>query len=133
MPDETRVAARDATTIGTRSLIAGSGTSVPPHNGTDTSRLAAESVREHVPLMREKVLAVIRAAGEVGVTTDEVEVQMGRSHQSVSPRIKELREAGLIDVVWDWSPEDADPPVKHRRQRRTRSGRMALVYIAVAR
>jgi DNA-binding transcriptional ArsR family regulator len=56
-----------------------------------------------------------------GAISDEIERVLSRSHQSVSPRFKELRDAGLIDkLVVDG--------VEQRRD--TRAGNGAYVHVA---
>ena len=63
--------------------------------------------------MQRDVLAVIRQRN--GATTDEIEQVLDGRHQSVSPRVIELERAGLIKRSGD--------------RRKTRSGRMANVYV----
>ena len=45
---------------------------------------------------RERVLAVIRAAGSHGATADDVADALGRNVYHIRPRITELAAAGLI-------------------------------------
>ena len=54
------------------------------------------------------------AAGPRGITCDEVEVALDRTHQSMSPRVNELRDTGWF----------VDSGVR----RKTRSGRAAVVW-----
>ena len=84
-----------------------------PHNGTDTSRDAAESMRPHVSDMEGQILVVLRARGNL--TCDEVECFLGFAHQTASARLKGLADKGLI--------KDSGA------RRPTRSGRMARVYV----
>jgi hypothetical protein len=95
---------------------------LPPHNGSPTSREAAESVRDHVSRLRAAVLDAIRSAGERGMTTDEVEVATGLIHQCASPRLIEIRRMGLIAEARDATGEVVKRP--------TRTGRRAVVYRA---
>lgn len=88
----------------------------PPHNGVDTSRAAADSMRPHAATLRQKVLEHIRHCGEDGSTCDEAELRLGMSHQTCSARFRELAQQGLI---WDSG-----------RRRETRTGRGAIVYLS---
>jgi hypothetical protein len=66
--------------------------------------------------MRERVLGAIRDLGEHGATCDDVEVVLDMTHQTASARVHELAWAGFI--------QDSG------RQRKTRSGRAAIVWVA---
>jgi predicted transcriptional regulator len=88
-----------------------------PHNGTDTSRDAAESMRPHVSAIEADVLRHIQLAYDDGMTCDEVEFALELSHQTASARLKGLADKGLI--------KDSGA------RRPTRSGRAARVYVAV--
>ena len=85
-----------------------------PHNGTDTSRDAAESMRPHVSAIEGEIRVLLITLG--GCTCDELEVETGLKHQTVSARLKGLADRGLI--------KDSGT------QRKTRSGRGARVYVA---
>lgn len=85
--------------------------------GSQTSKEAADSIVPHLTGLRARVYAAIVAAGDEGMTCDEVEVVTGLRHQTASARVRELSKAGLI--------------VKGGR-RQTRSGRYAVVYSAAA-
>jgi predicted transcriptional regulator len=85
----------------------------PPTNGTDTSRLAAESMHEDAGTLRGKVMDLLHKHPE-GLTTDEMEMILGLNHQTASPRVWELHKAGLIG--------------DSGKRRNTRSGRLARVY-----
>lgn len=65
--------------------------------------------------VREKCLALIKAAGEEGLTTDALEVALGPPHQTISARVNELARDGLI----------ADSG----RTQITRWGKQAIVYV----
>jgi response regulator of citrate/malate metabolism len=84
----------------------------PPHNGTATSRAAADSMRGHAPRLKRQILAQI-ATADWGLTCDEVEQRTGLSHQTASARIRELLESDSL---------------YHHGTRSTRSGRQARVY-----
>jgi len=94
---------------------------VAPHNGTDTSKVAAESVKAALGKQRAVVLQLIKDAGPAGRITDEVEEITGGKHQAISARFHDLHTAGLIYC-------NADDP-KDRRP--TRSGRLARIYRAI--
>jgi hypothetical protein len=65
-----------------------------------------------------KVYNMIKTAGWYGCTTDEIEAELGRSHQSISARVNELA---------NWKPK---PLIEARAARRkTRAGRPAAIYI----
>jgi predicted transcriptional regulator len=62
-----------------------------------------------------QVYNVIRTAGWEGATTDEIEVIVKRTHQSVSARVNELTEMKLIEA--------------RAARRKTRAGKPAAIYI----
>lgn len=65
-----------------------------------------------------KVLLAIKNAGKNGRTSDELENQLGLSHQTCSPRVSELVRRGLI---------------KDSKLRRvTQAGRPATVWVTTA-
>lgn len=86
---------------------------VPSVKGSDTSEAAAESMEKCAATLRSRALIII---ANYPSTCDEIEVEMAGKHQTISPRIWELKNMGLI----------ADSGVR----RRTRSGRNAAVYKA---
>lgn len=88
---------------------------LPFARGSDTSRAAADSMREHAGAQRRAVLALFRSAGSRGLTCDEAEELSGKRHQSISARVRELARDGEI--------------VRTEERRPTRSGRMAHVYL----
>jgi hypothetical protein len=89
----------------------------PPHvKRSDTSRAAAESVAFDAKHLRAVVFNHILGSGAVGLTCDQVEEIMDGRHQTISARIRELRNEGRI--------------VDSTRRRPTRSGRQAIVYLA---
>lgn len=79
---------------------------------SDTSRDAAESMRDHVARLEGRVLAAIEKAG--GATCDEVEVATGLAHQTASARVNGLMRKGRI--------------YDSGERRKTRSGRNAAVW-----
>lgn len=81
--------------------------------GSDTSEDAAASMEHLTSTIRGRVYARIR---QHGATCDEIEQELGLTHQTASARVNELRNRGFI--------EDS------KARRKTRSGRNAVVYIA---
>ena len=88
----------------------------PPHVSAETSVAAAESMREPAKGKRGRVLLEIRVAGDTGATDDELEQTTGWRHQTVSARRRELV---LLHYIKDSG-----------RQRKTSSGRNAIVWVA---
>lgn len=88
----------------------------PPHNGTDTSRAAAESVRPYLNSVRGKVYNRIVESGEEGATCDELQEALGLLPQTCSARCNDLKKAKLI--------------VDSGKRRPTKTGRSAMVYVA---
>jgi hypothetical protein len=84
--------------------------------GRDASRMAAVSVKASAEGLRSRVFGAIRDLGEHGATCDDVEVVLDMMHQTASARVHELAWAGLI--------RDSG------RQRKTRSGRAAIGWVA---
>jgi hypothetical protein len=76
--------------------------------------LALDSNTPKVPGLREVVLNAIRDAGADGLSSDEAEVVLAMTHQTVSARVHELARAGAI--------------VDTGERRRTRSKRLATVW-----
>ena len=88
----------------------------PYVRGSDTSKAAADSMQPHLGNLEARVLSVIRS-GPDGRTDDEVEVITELSHQSASARRRGLVLKGLV--------KDSGT------RRKTRSGRTAVVWIAI--
>jgi hypothetical protein len=89
---------------------------LPYVKGSDTSQDAADSMREHADRLRREVYNYIADTMLEGLTCDEVEDLMSERHQTISARVNELRDGGLI--------------VDTGARRRTRSNRKAAVYVA---
>ena len=89
----------------------------PSARGSDTSKAAAESVEHATGTLRATVLGVIKSWGAHGATCDEVELYTGLTHQTASARINELHKLSAIN--------------DSGRRRKTRSGRNAIVWVAV--
>lgn len=81
---------------------------------------AAKRIAKRAPSMRVKILNLLKAAkgkNPVGYTSDEIEIEQGWRHQTVSARLTELKHDGLI--------KDSG------FRRNTRSGDTATVWVAV--
>ena len=93
----------------------------PPYvKGSDTSQAAAESMKPHTPTLRHRVYQYILSRGDYGATDAEIERATGLKHQTASARRHELQNRyGAV--------------IRHPsgKKRRTGSGRLAGVYIAV--
>lgn len=90
---------------------------LPPHNRTDTSREAAEMVRDRAPPQREKIFRHIASRGPAGSTNDETEAATGLLSSSVSARCRGLVKSGHVRdsgarrpncrglnvIVWEWT------------------------------
>lgn len=83
---------------------------------SDTSAAAAISVARDAPRLRELVLFTVRAAGERGMTCDEIELHLDMRHQTISARVNELRNG-------EWIRDSGE-------RRVTRSNRKAVVWVA---
>ena len=90
-----------------------------PSQWPDTSVSAAASLQPDAPTIRLEVLRAIRAAGDQGLTADEVALRLRLTPFTTRPRCTELRAAGLI--------EDSG------RRRANASGRQAIVWLAARR
>jgi len=87
------------------------------NNTTDTSTAAAASVADTVGRSAGQCfdeIAVVYRNGGVGLTVDQIEQILQRSHQSVSARVNGLRDKGWV--------------VDSGFTRKTRSGRKAIVW-----
>ena len=88
---------------------------LPYCHGSPTSLAAAMSMRAFASQLRWQVLAYIRLRGDAGCTCEEVVDGMGRKHQTISPRISELKAGGFL--------------VDSQKTRKTSSGRAATVWV----
>ena len=91
--------------------------STPYQRHSPTSRAAAETVEPRVATLRRAVLDALRAAGEAGLTDEEMQTRLGMGGNTQRPRRVELERGGLV--------RDSG------RTRRTRGGREAVVWVAV--
>lgn len=83
----------------------------------ETSHQAAEWMRQHQASVAGRVLSAILLAwrrGSLGLTAEQVMARLQGKHQTISARVNELRNAGLI--------------VDSGARRQTTSGRMAVVW-----
>jgi len=86
-------------------------------SGSNTSKAAADSMRQGSAVQRLRVLQAIRDAGIHGKTREELEHTTGLTGNAIRPRCAELIERGLI------APSD--------EIRKTASGRHAEVLVAL--
>lgn len=88
----------------------------PPHNGTATSKAAAESIRAYRGRHLTKIFTFIEGRGFGGATRDEIERELHIGGNTVRPRVKELIELGTVKEL--------------EAQRKTKSGRNAFILVA---
>jgi hypothetical protein len=86
------------------------------HNGTPTSRAAAEQIEPISGKARAGILDYLRSRGAEGATADEIEQDTGISGNTVRPRLCELDDLGRISKTDETRP--------------TSSGRRAAVWVA---
>lgn len=96
-----------------------------PHNGTLTSRIAAQSMRCSAGAQQQRVLECLQQAGDAGLTDEEIQRGLDLSGNSERPRRAKLVELGLVRntglmrktnsghaaVVWAVVPSDERRPV----------------------
>lgn len=80
----------------------------------DTSRKAADSMKDGAPLLQRRCLAALRAAPG-GLTDDQIAAQIGETILSVRPRVTELLRDGRV--------RDSG------QRRKNESGRSAKVWV----
>lgn len=74
-------------------------TSIPPHvAGSDTSKEAAQEIASVVVTVRSRVYEYICAAGERGVTDEEIQHALRLDPSTERPRRVELVKAGLVSA-----------------------------------
>ena len=86
----------------------------PGAKRTGTSKLAADSMRERAPTLRDRVLSILKLES---LTADEVAQNLAQSILSIRPRLSELLALGKI--------------VETSERRRNQSGKLATVWRAV--
>jgi len=94
-----------------------------PHNNTDTSKEAGESIKPEINALCRRVLNAIKQMPG-GLTCDECEVILGLKHQTCSARINDLSTSQPPSIV-NVTLEDGS-----KLKRKTRSGRKAFVWVA---
>jgi hypothetical protein len=90
----------------------------PTNPESSEARLAGDKDR-----LRTTALAYIRRCRENGATADEICAALEVGHNSIAPRVTELKSQGLITELCDRTG--------HRLRRKTRQGCAAGVMIAV--
>lgn len=89
----------------------------PGHRRVDTSASAASALSPVLGTLQSAVLSAIRAAGEHGLTTNELAAKLCIDRGSIQPRTSELRRMGRI--------------IDSGRRRPNANGKKAIVWIAV--
>ncbi len=90
----------------------------PPHvAGSDTSLAAAKSIKNHAGPMSLRIYRLILESQERGLTSDEVMRMLSFRHNTVTPRLKEMVQSGILSCS--------------EQKRRTSSGRFAHIYLTV--
>lgn len=89
-----------------------------PQTSEEAARWMAPNVGNLVGEVFREILMVHRQ-GNVGLTTDAIEQRLRRSHQTVSPRVTDLRDKWLIEESGHFG--------------KTRSGRKAVLWRPTAR
>lgn len=87
-----------------------------PHNGTDTSEAAAESLKDYAGELGHRIWKYLGIHGPL--TCEELESCLDMSHQTVSGRLTVLRDNGRV--------------VDTGERKRNRTGRMAILWRSVA-
>ena len=67
-----------------------------PHNGTDTSIMAAEEIKPHLGRLQAEVYSYLLKQEAGGATCHEIAQMLGLSLQSATPRVYELRLKGKV-------------------------------------
>ena len=96
---------------------------VAPHNGVETSKDAAQSIKPHVNRLCSEVLWCVRNS-QFGMTCDEAEQVLQLPHQTCSARFRDLSSCEPPMLIKCQQPDGS------YLKRKTRSGRSAFVWIA---
>lgn len=72
------------------------GAEMPPHRGVDTSREAAQKLAPKWTGLKLDCLHAIEAAGDAGLTCDELAYKLRRSIMNVRPAVTVLANAGAV-------------------------------------
>lgn len=84
------------------------------HNGTPTSIAAAQSIAEHAPTLKGRVLAYLREHGPA--TQERISIETGIRLSTICARVNELAREGRVRDTGETA--------------RTTSGRLAVVWEA---
>jgi hypothetical protein len=68
----------------------------PSVKGSDTSKKAAESVRDRAPSQKLRVKAFLRTRKTEGATEDQIEQMVGLIGSTARPRIRELQKEDIV-------------------------------------
>ena len=90
----------------------------PGHRNVDTSMAAADDMAPRLAYLQRLGNLTIYAAGEAGLTAEELSARLGLERTTMQPRTSELSRKGLI--------RDSG------RRRRNASGKAAIVWVAVS-
>jgi hypothetical protein len=94
-------------------------TSLPMATSEAAAHYMSKSVHRVVGQVFAQIL-LVHQQGAIGLTTDAIEQRLSRSHQSVSPRVTDLRDQGWV--------EPAMSDGGHPLTRSTRYGQQATVW-----
>lgn len=95
--------------------------SLPMATSAEAAVYMNKSVRRVVGQVFAQIL-LAHQQGAIGLTTDAIEQRLNRSHQSVSPRVTDLRDQGWIE------PALSGGTGNHPMTRSTRYGQQAMVW-----
>jgi hypothetical protein len=106
------------------------------HRGNEASALAYERSKHTLSRDRQQILEMAVAAGDRGITCDEVEAALGLKHQTASARITDLKcenwlKPKMLDLGQGMQALDMKETKKKSKyeMRRTRTGSLATVYL----
>jgi hypothetical protein len=91
----------------------------PGYKETTTSRDAARAIAPAADILREKVYAAFKAAGDRGLTADEAARNIMADKYSVRPRVTELS-------------KETPPRIKRTEQRRQNESRQKAIVWRIA-
>lgn len=89
----------------------------PAHNGTPTSRAAAERIEPTAGTLRRDILDYLRACGDDGATDEQMQFACNINANTQRPRRQELERMGWV--------------ARTTRTRLTKSGRHAVIFVAM--
>lgn len=88
--------------------------SLPPHNGTTTSKSAALAVQSQQATQIERVLQIITQSGARGTTRGDIAHQMGKPQSTICARVSRLLEDGRVRETADPRIPDVGGSVKQK-------------------